>query len=85
MHRLPPPLFKLFEDKLIHYLTDIFNAVFDSGKFPQCWARRCIKVIHKRGSRSDPNNYRGITLLPIMGKLFTTNLNDELLEWVEDN
>ena len=51
---LPPPLFKLFDAKLIHFLTDIFNAVFDSGEFPQCWARGCIKVIRKRGSMSDP-------------------------------
>ncbi len=33
---------------------------------------------------SDPSNYRGITLLSTLGKLFTRILNDRLNEWAEN-
>ena len=31
----------------------------------------------------DPNNYRGITLLPVMGKIFTSILHERLMFWCE--
>ncbi len=33
----------------------------------------------------DANNYRGITLVSCMGKLFTTILNKRLTRWCETN
>ena len=35
------------------------------------------------GPSDDPNNYRGITLLSSMGKLFTSCLNKRLTDYVE--
>ena len=31
----------------------------------------------------DPNNYRGITLLPVMGKIFTSILHEHLMFWYD--
>ena len=40
--------------------------------------------IHKKGSLSSPNNYRGITLLSVLGKLFTRTVNNRLDNWAEE-
>ena len=82
---LPPELFKAFNNNLTSLLTRIFNEVFNSGIFPKSWSIGSIKPIFKKGDEKLPNNYRGITLLPIMGKLLTSILNDRLLEWAELN
>ena len=37
--------------------------------------------VHKKGEYSDPNNYRGISLISCIAKLFTTILNKRLLKW----
>ena len=39
--------------------------------------------LHIKGTINDVNNYRGITLLSTMGKLFTRILNNRLSDWAE--
>ena len=48
----------------------LFNRVFQSGDFPEEWAIGIIVLLFKGGNKSDLDNYRGITLLSIFGKLF---------------
>jgi hypothetical protein len=37
--------------------------------------------MYKKGDINDPNNDRGITLVRCLGKLFTSILNERILEW----
>ena len=76
---LVPELFKAFNNELITFLTRIFNAAFCSGIFPRSWSIGSIIPIHKKGDEKLPSNYRGITLLPIIGKLLSSILNDRLV------
>ena len=39
--------------------------------------------LHKKVNINDVNNYRGITLLSVLGKLFSRLLNNRLIEWAE--
>ena len=60
-------------------LVNIFNLVFDSGIIPESWTLGMIKPIYKyKGCKSDPANYRPITLISCLGKLFTSILNERL-------
>ena len=46
---------------------------------PTDWAVGLIKPLYKnKGAASDPDNYRGITLLSCLGKLFTALINARL-------
>ena len=40
-------------------------------------------MIHKKGSTSNVDNYRGITILSVLGKLYTRILNTKLMDWAE--
>ena len=44
-----------------------------------------IPIFKKKGERSDPNNYRGITLVSVMGKLFTKLLNSRIESFLDLN
>ena len=68
---------------MLYVLTDLFNHVFRSGKYPESWAEGLICPIHKSGQKTDPNNYRGISYT--IGKVFSAILCDRLIEWTEDN
>ena len=70
-------------DATIATLVNIFNIVLDSGIVPTSWTLGCIKPVFKnRGDVRDPNNYRGITLLSCLGKLFTSLINDRLTSYL---
>ncbi len=67
------------------HIADIFNMVYSTGHFPEMWTRGIIIPLHKKGSVGDANNYRGITLVSCMAKLFTTILNKRLNDWCESH
>jgi hypothetical protein len=65
-------------------LNKLFNAILDSGYFPRHWCEGIIVPIYKSGETGDTNNYRGITLLSCLSKLFTKIVNNRLLCWSKE-
>ena len=39
-------------------LTTLFNTIFDSADYTDDWAQGLIYPVHKKGDKSDPQNYR---------------------------
>ena len=66
-------------------LLSIFNLLFKKGYFPDAWSVGMIIPIFKTGDPNLPENYRGITLLSCIGKLFTSMINSRLNLWAELN
>jgi hypothetical protein len=57
----------------------LFNLIFDKGLIPEQWLYGDIIPIFKnKGDKSDPKNYRPITIVSCFGKLFTSVLNNRL-------
>ena len=62
---------------------DSFHFI-STGILPDDWAISIIRPIYKnKGDDTDPNNYRGISLLSCFGKLFTSCLNERLSNFVK--
>ncbi|XP_043481356.1 uncharacterized protein LOC122510644 [Leptopilina heterotoma] len=55
------------------------------GRAPEAWSQSIITLIHKKGLRNDPLNYRGIALCNYILKIFTLILAKRLSEWSEKN
>ena len=52
--------------------------------FPALWAIGKVVPVFKKGDRKDANNYRGITIISCLGKLFTKIMNERLNRFVEE-
>ena len=52
------------------YLCLIFDKIYDSGVYPDSWCNGVIVPIHKKGDISNLSNYRGITLVNVIAKIF---------------
>ena len=64
----------------------LFNKVLDTGEIPEEWVIGLIHPLYKgKGNKDDTDNYRGITLLSCLGKLFTSILNSRLTTFLEEN
>ncbi len=62
-------------------LCGLFNKVLESEAYPDEWCNAIIIPVYKSGDKDDPSNYRGISLLTCISKLFTKILNDRLIRW----
>ena len=63
-------------------LCSIFNLIFSSGKFPKIWSFSHVKPLHKGGSIANPGNFRGISLMSSVGKVFCSVLNNRLTDFL---
>ena len=50
-------------------LTVIFQASLEQGALPNIWKSAAVVPIYKKGSRSDPGNYRPVSLTCICCKI----------------
>ena len=56
--------------EVILFMTKLFNTIFDEGIYPSEWAKAIIIPIHKKGNIHSVDNYRGVSLLSIISKLY---------------
>lgn len=63
----------------------LFNLVFMKGSFPKLWNKSLITLIHKKGNKSDPSNYRGLSLTSNLGKLFNKIIHTRLMKFINTN
>lgn len=62
----------------------LFNIILDSGILPEVWTLGVIKPIYKqKGDVRNPENYRPITLVSCLGKLFTGIISSRLNSFAE--
>ncbi len=66
-------------------LNKLFNSVLQSGQYPTLWQGSWLKPLHKGGDTTDPNRYRGISIMSCMSKLFCTVLNNRLVKFLKLN
>jgi len=68
---------------MVEAMTVLFNFMFEHELWPERWSTGVISPLFKHDSRLDPANYRPITLLSIMGKLFGSVVNSRLAAFSE--
>ena len=73
----------LIGDSVIHSLLPIFRKSVSDASFPSSWKLSRVNPIFKKGSSTDVNNYRPISLLSIPGKILEDVVSDTLNNHME--
>ena len=66
-------------------LSKLFQKSIDQGIFPNMWKVANITVLHKKGSVYDCNNYRPISLLPCVSKVFEKLVFNHMYDYLTRN
>ena len=66
-------------------IWQLIKNCFETEVIPQEWAEGIIFPIYKAGDGRNPENFRGISLLCIIGKIYTAVLHSRLSGWCESN
>ena len=60
--------------------------IYETGAYPDQWSTGVIVPIYKKGDTDDPANYRGITLICAMSKLYISlMLNKQINEFADQS
>ena len=66
-------------------LTKIINKGYETNTFPNCMKKAIIRAIHKKESTNDISNYRPISILSTLSKVFERSAVNQLVKYLEVN
>ena len=78
-------LFKYGGERMMYCVWSLLLKIWREEEIPDDWSKGVVVPIFKKEDRRDPFNYRGISLLSVVGKMFTTILSDRLMVFCEEN
>ena len=81
----PPKLLKILRNEIALPLAILFRKSIDDGEIPDEWRDAHVTAIHKKGSKADPGNYRGVSLTSVIGKLMERMIKEDIDNYVEKN
>ena len=83
---IPTKIIKLCSSSLTPLLTNLFNAAILQSKIPNEWKFAVVTPLFKnKGDVKDINNYRGISVLPPIAKIFEKILSEQISYFFNSN
>ena len=67
---------------LARHLSFVINTSIKSGIFPNLWKHAKVFPIYKSGEHTEMNNYRPISVLNILSKIFEKHVHDSLYSYL---
>jgi hypothetical protein len=83
--KIPPSFYKTFAHSLVAVLHNIFSACIAACNIPRPWKQAHVTPIFKKGDKSDPSNYRPISITSVIAKVFERAIYDQLVQHFEAN
>ena len=76
-------LLKLGGEKVVQWLTHLARIVWEKEKVPEDWVKQLTIPLHKKGPFHDCDNFRGIALFSVPGKVLCKVTQERVADRVE--
>ena len=83
-HQIPTFIYQCLSNLISIPLTLLLNETLETSIFPNCLKIALVTPVFKKGCREDPSNYRPISSLPIISKIFERIIKDQLMKFLEE-
>ena len=85
MYDIPAKTLIGTNDIISKYLSKIYNSSKNSEKYPLSLKTGDITPIHKEKEKTLKKNYRPISILPILSKLYEGDMSEQMLTYMEEH
>ena len=85
LDRISPELLRVCPDLIAESLCTIFNRSINTGILPTDWKSSKVIPLFKKGERRDLNNYRPISIIPVVAKVFERIIYNQVYGFLVDN
>ena len=82
---LPPGYLKDISDSIAKPFAHIVNMSLQTGEVPEDFKIAKITPLFKSGSPKETDNYRPISVLPIMSKILEKIVHNQLMRYLDEN
>ena len=82
--QIPAELIKAGGRTIRGAIHKLIIAIWNKEELPEEWKESVIVHIHKKGDKTECNNYRGISLLPTTYKILSNILLSRLIPYAEE-
>ena len=78
---IPVVVLKNYEPERLYILAELFNMCLKESCFPDCWKVSSVVPVFKNvGERSTAKNYRPVSLLSVVSKVFEKLVNNRIVD-----
>ena len=82
---IPVVVLKNCEPELSYILAKLFNMCLKESCFPDCWKVSSVVPVFKNvGERSTAKNYRPVSLLSVVSKVFEKLVTNRIVDHLEN-
>ena len=83
---IPTIVLQMCGPELAPVLTKLFKKCIKESCFPSCWKLPSVVPVFKNnGERSNAGDYRPISLLPVVSKVFEILINSSIIKHLDSN
>jgi exonuclease III len=82
---LPPGMLNDVGHEIARPISYIINLSLRSGQIPTEWKTAQVIPLHKAGNTTDHNNFRPISILPVISKIMERAVHHQLMDYLERN
>ena len=83
LDKIPAKLLKDAVSVTSKPVTYLINLTISSGEIPSQWKEARVTPIYKTGKKDDENNYRPISVLPLVSKVMKSAIQVQLLSFLD--
>ena len=69
---------KRFDNLIVDYLQENFNSCLKKDTFPKDFKKAVVHLTHKKHCKTEKSNYRPISILPYLSKIYERLLHDQM-------